>query len=114
MIHKNVSAQALRPSQGSPCTYHSLDQRPQATRYHAFTPSQVGLRGLRPTPARGWSQKQIIPGGGNMRPEEEVVDDETVLGEEEIEPFDWEDLLYETWLEEQREQKRSKRTDAGL
>ena len=49
-----------------------------------------------------------------MRPEEEVVDDETLLGEEEIEPFDWEDLLYETWLEEQREQKRSKRTDAGL
>ena len=60
---------------------------------------------LRPTPARGWSQKRIRPGGGNMQPKEEVVLDETVLGEEGIEPFDWEDHLYESWLEEKRERE---------
>jgi len=49
-----------------------------------------------------------------MEPEEEAVVDETILGEEEIEPFDWEDYLYESWLEEQREQKRSKPTDTGV
>lgn len=70
--------------------------------------------GLRPTPARGWSQKQIRPRGAEMEPEKEVVVDETILGEEEIEPFDWEDHLYESWLEEQRKQKRSRLTDTGL
>jgi hypothetical protein len=34
-----------------------------------------------------------------MEPEEEVTMDESVLSEEELEPFDWEDLLYESWLE---------------
>ena len=29
----------------------------------------------------------------------------TILGEEQIEPFDWEDHLYEFWLEDQREQR---------
>jgi hypothetical protein len=49
-----------------------------------------------------------------MEPEEEAVVDETILGEEEIDYFDWEDHLYETWLEEQRERKRSKPNDTGL
>ena len=43
---------------------------------------------------------------------EEVVIDETLLGEEQIEPFDWEDHLYEAWLEERRE--ISKPTDASF
>ena len=46
--------------------------------------------------------------------EHEVIVDETVLGEEGIEPFDWEDCLYESWLEEKREQKRKKACDASL
>ena len=37
-----------------------------------------------------------------MEPEEEAIIDETMLGEEGTEPFDWEDHLYETWLEEKR------------
>ena len=46
---------------------------------------------------------------------EEISVDETVLGEEEeIEPFDWEDLLYESWLEEQFAQKRKRPADAGV
>jgi hypothetical protein len=48
-----------------------------------------------------------------MEPEELVVE-ETIRENEGIEPFDWEDHLYESWLEEQREQKRSRLTDAGL
>jgi len=40
-----------------------------------------------------------------MEPEQEVVVDETILGKEEIEPFDWEDHLYESWLEEEREKE---------
>jgi len=64
-----------------------------AIRGHCFVPSQAAIEGLRPTPARGWSQKRTIPGGGNMQPEEEV------------EPFDWEDHLYESWLEEKRERE---------
>jgi hypothetical protein len=43
-----------------------------------------------------------------MESEEEVVIGATVVNEEEVEPFDWEDHLYETWLEEQRERKRRK------
>ena len=39
---------------------------------------------------------------------EEVVVDETLLDNEGIEPFDWEDYLYESWLEEKREQKRKR------
>ena len=49
-----------------------------------------------------------------MEHEEEVVIDETVLGEEQIEPFDWEDLLYEAWLEKQQEHKRNRSGDAGV
>jgi len=48
-----------------------------------------------------------------MQPEEEVVIDKTVLGEEGIEPFDWEDLLYESWLEEKREKERRKLAEVG-
>ena len=40
-----------------------------------------------------------------MQPKEEVVLDETVLGEEETGPFDWEDHLYETWHEEKRDRE---------
>jgi hypothetical protein len=39
---------------------------------------------------------------------EEIVLDETVLGEERIEPFDWEDYLYESWLEEHLEKEETK------
>jgi len=49
-----------------------------------------------------------------MEPEEEAIIDETMLGEEGTEPFDWEDHLYETWLEEKREQKKTELTDTGL
>ena len=39
--------------------------------------------------------------------QEEVVVDETVPVNEGIEPFDWEDHLYESWLEEHlRKEKR--------
>jgi hypothetical protein len=47
-----------------------------------------------------------------MEPEEVVVG-ETIPDEEEIEPFDWEDHLYESWLEEHWEHKRSTPADAG-
>jgi len=40
-----------------------------------------------------------------MQPKEEVVLDESVLGKEQIEPFDWEDHLYESWREEKREKE---------
>ena len=46
--------------------------------------------------------------------EEEVVVDEAILGEEPTEPFDWEDLLYESWLEEQHRQKRKRAAEAGI
>jgi len=48
-----------------------------------------------------------------MEHEEEVVIDETVLGEEQIEPFDWEDYLYESWLEEHLQKKRRKFAEVG-
>ena len=48
-----------------------------------------------------------------MQPEEEVVIDETVLGEEQIEPFDWEDHLYESWLEEHLQKEKRKTAKAG-
>ena len=44
---------------------------------------------------------------------EELVVEEAVPDNEGIEPFDWEDHLYESWLEEQWEQKRGKASDAG-
>jgi len=40
--------------------------------------------------------------------QEEVVVEEPIPHEEGIEPFDWEDLLYESWLEEQWRQKRKR------
>jgi hypothetical protein len=43
-----------------------------------------------------------------------VIVDETLLGEEPVEPFDWEDYLYETWLEEKRDQKTKRLADASL
>jgi len=46
--------------------------------------------------------------------QKEIVVDETVVGEQQFEPFDWEEHLYEAWLEEQREQKRNRPADAGL
>ena len=45
---------------------------------------------------------------------EEVVVGEAVPGNEQIEPFDWEDHLYESWMEEQWEQKRNRPADAGV
>ena len=45
---------------------------------------------------------------------EQVAVDGHIPGEEEIEPFDWEDYLYESWLEEQRRQERKRLADAGV
>ena len=45
-----------------------------------------------------------------MQPSEEVVLDDTVLGEEGIEPFDWEDHQYESWLEEKLEKEKASRS----
>jgi hypothetical protein len=53
-------------------------------------------------------------GGGNMEAEQEVIVDETLLGEEPIEPFDWEDLLYESWLEEHLQKEKRKASAAGV
>jgi hypothetical protein len=49
-----------------------------------------------------------------MAPKGKVAVDETIVVEKEIEPFDWEDHLYESWMEEHMEQKRSKPTDTGV
>lgn len=49
-----------------------------------------------------------------MESEQEVVVDETGLSKEEVEPFDWEDHLYETWLEEKMEKDRKKSGEAGV
>jgi len=46
--------------------------------------------------------------------QEEMVVDGPILGEEQIEPFDWEDYLYELWLEEKRGHKRNRQADAGV
>ena len=48
-----------------------------------------------------------------MESEQEVVVDETGLSEKEVEPFDWEDHLYEAWLEEKMEKDRKKSGEAG-
>ena len=48
-----------------------------------------------------------------MEPEEEAIIDKTILGEEEIEPFDWEDLLYESWLDEHLRKEKRKPAEAG-
>ena len=48
-----------------------------------------------------------------MEPEGVVID-ESITGKEGIEPFDWEDHLYESWLEEQWRQKRKRQADLGL
>jgi len=45
--------------------------------------------------------------------QEEVVVDEPIPCDEEIEPFDWEDYLYESWLEEHLHKKRRKLAEAG-
>jgi hypothetical protein len=44
---------------------------------------------------------------------EEVVVEDVVPFEKAIEPFDWEDYLYESWLEEQHRQKKN-RPAAGI
>jgi hypothetical protein len=48
-----------------------------------------------------------------MDPEEELIIDETILGEEGIEPFDWEDYLYEAWLEEHLQKEKRKHAEAA-
>jgi hypothetical protein len=40
-----------------------------------------------------------------MATDTEVVTDGTIPREEGIDPFDWEDHLYESWLEEPREKE---------
>ena len=47
-----------------------------------------------------------------MEPEEMLVD-EHVPSDEEFEPFDWEDYLYESWLEEKLRKEKRKPTEAG-
>ena len=44
---------------------------------------------------------------------EEVVVDENILSEEQNEFFDWEDHLYESWLEGHLQKKRRKPAEAG-
>jgi hypothetical protein len=46
--------------------------------------------------------------------QEEVVVDTAVPDNEGIAPFDWEDLLYETWLEEHLEKEKSKPAEGGV
>jgi len=48
-----------------------------------------------------------------MESEKEAVIGQTMLREEEIEPFDWEDHLYESWLEGHLQKKRRKPAEAG-
>ena len=45
---------------------------------------------------------------------EEVTVDETLLGEEQIEHFDWEDYLYESWLQEHLQKEKRKAAEAGI
>ena len=45
---------------------------------------------------------------------EEVTVYETVPDEERIEPFDWEDYLYESWLEEHLQKEKRKPAEAGI
>jgi len=45
--------------------------------------------------------------------QEEVVIEETIPDNEGIEPFDWEDYLYESWLEEKRGKERTRLAEAG-
>ena len=45
---------------------------------------------------------------------EEVVIDVTIPSEEEFEPFDWEDHLYEAWLEEHLRKEKRKLGEAGV
>jgi hypothetical protein len=45
---------------------------------------------------------------------EEAVVEETIPCEEEFEPFDWEDYLYESWLEEHLEKEKRKPAEAGI
>jgi hypothetical protein len=44
---------------------------------------------------------------------EEIVLDKGIPREEEIEPFDWEDYLYESWLEEHLQEQKRKLAEAG-
>ena len=44
---------------------------------------------------------------------EEVVVEEAVPDNEGIEPFDWEDYLYESWLEEHLQEQKRKLAEAG-
>ena len=45
---------------------------------------------------------------------EENVLDEAIPYEEGIEPFDWEDYLYESWLEEKLPKEKRKPAEAGI
>jgi len=45
--------------------------------------------------------------------QEEVVVEETIPREEEFEPFDWGDYLYEVWLEEHLRKEKRKPAEAG-
>ena len=44
---------------------------------------------------------------------EEVVVEEVIPFEEGIEPFDWEDYLYESWLEEHLGRGKRKPAETG-
>jgi hypothetical protein len=46
--------------------------------------------------------------------EQEVVIDETLPENDGIEPFDWEDHLYESWLEEHLRKEKRKPAEAGI
>jgi hypothetical protein len=46
--------------------------------------------------------------------QEEVAVEETIPENEGIEPFDWEDLLYESWLEEHLQKEKRKASAVGI
>jgi hypothetical protein len=46
--------------------------------------------------------------------EQEVIVEEVVPDNDGIEPSDWEDHLYEAWLEERRGREKRKTAEAGV
>jgi hypothetical protein len=49
-----------------------------------------------------------------MEHEEVVIDERFPAEEEQIEPFDWGDYLYESWLEKCLENEKRKLAEAGI
>ena len=63
-----------------------------------FYKTQLSLPQTPETNPCTWlASERTQPRGGSME-QEEVAVEETIPENEGIEPFDWEDLLYESWL----------------